>query len=98
MTTRKQYGEAFRRDALHMLETSGKSVAQVERELGLSAGLLHKWKRRYQCNDETDALEPSSEAQLQAEIRRLQRELSVIQQERDILKKTVGIFSKDPRR
>jgi regulator of replication initiation timing len=42
-------------------------------------------------------LELSDSEQLKVEIRRLQKENEILRMERDILKKTVGIFSKDPR-
>ena len=77
---------------------SGKRVAEVERELGLSHGLLRQWKARFRVNGETDSLELNEVDQLKAELRRVKRDLEVVQQERDILKKTVGIFSKDVQR
>lgn len=61
------------------METSGKSVNQIKQDLGLSAGLLHKWRERYQAKSEVE--------QLRAEVRRLQRENKVLAQERDLLKK-----------
>jgi transposase len=98
MIEKKQYSAEFKREAIRLQETSGKTVAEVERELGLSHGLLRQWKKRFRLNVETDALELSEVEQLKAELRRMKRELEIVQQERDILKKTVGIFSKDVQR
>ena len=70
-------------------------VAEVERDLGLSHGLLRHWKNRFQVSETSDGLELSEVEQLKAELRRTKRELEIVQQERDILKKTVGIFSKE---
>ena len=95
MVERKQYSEAFKREALRLLSTSGKTVADVERELGLSHGLLRYWKQRFQVSESGDELALSEVEHLKAELRRTKRELEIVQQERDILKKTVGIFSKD---
>ena len=95
MATRKQYSEEFKRDAMRLQETSGKSVGAIEQELGLSHNLLRQWKQRYQVNAVTDALERSEVEQLKAELRQAKRELEITRQERDILKKTVHIFSKD---
>jgi transposase len=95
MVERKQYSEGFKREALRLLSTSGKTVADVERELGLSHGLLRYWKKRFQVSESSDELALSEVEQLKAELRRAKRELELVQQERDILKKTVGIFSKD---
>lgn len=95
MATRKQYSEEFKRDAIRLQETSGKSVGAIEQELGLSHNLLRQWKQRYQVNVVTDALERSEVEQLKAELRQAKRELEITRQERDILKKTVHIFSKE---
>lgn len=95
MTARKQYSEEFKRDAIRLQESSGKSVGAIEHELGLSHNLLRQWKKRYQVNQQTDALERSEIEQLKAELRQAKRELEITRQERDILKKTVQIFSKD---
>jgi len=97
MATRKWYSEEFKRDAIRLQESSGKSVGTIEQELGLSHNLLRQWKQRYQVNAGTDALERSEIEQLKAELRQAKRELEITRQERDILKKTVQIFSKDLR-
>lgn len=78
-----------------MQETSGKSIGAIEKELGLSHNLLRQWKKRYQVNDQTNELERSEVEQLKAELRQAKRELEIMRLERDILKKTVRIFSKD---
>lgn len=98
MLEKKQYSDEFKREALRLLESSGKPVAMLERELGLSHGLLRGWRKRFRVNDSSDSLELSDVEQLKAELRRVKRELEIVQQERDILKKTVSIFSQDPRR
>ena len=95
MASKKQYSEDFKRDTIRLQETSGKNVHQIEQELGLSHGLLRQWKKRYQVNGETNELERSEIQQLKAELRQAKRELEITCQERDILKKTVRIFSKD---
>ena len=57
---------------------------------------IFEWlKKRYQVNTETDELEGSEIEQLKAQLRQAKRELLIAQQERDILKKTISIFSKD---
>jgi transposase len=76
-------------------QASDKSAAQVERELGITKGLLVKWRDRYQVKHTqgTAQLVPSDLAAAQMEVRRLRRALAVAEQERDILKKAVSIFS-----
>ena len=81
---------------MELLRTSGESAAQIERDLGITKGLLLKWRDRYQVQETNGepGLAPSDMAAAQAEIRRLKRQLQIAEQERDILKKAVSIFSK----
>jgi transposase len=95
MATKKRYSEEFKRDAIRLQETSGKSVSEIERELGLSHNLLRQWKKRYQVNGTSNELERSAVEQLRTELRQAQRELEIVRQERDILKKTIRIFSQE---
>lgn len=97
MQAKKQYTDDFKKEAIHLLETSGKTVTQIERDLGISHGLLGKWQKRFQVNPKTSKLELSEVENLKAELRQMKRELEIARVERDILKKTVGIFSKDQR-
>ncbi len=98
MNKKMQYSDEFKREAIRLQETSGKTVAAVERELGLSHGLLRQWKKRFRVNAESNTLDLNEVEQLKLELRQVKRELEIVQQERDILKKTVRIFSKDGRR
>ena len=93
----RMYSDEFKREALQLVETSGKTIAEIERDLSLSSGLLHKWRQRYQISDVASetTIERSEIEQLKAELRRVKRENHVLREERDILKKTVQIFSQD---
>ncbi len=93
----RSYTEAFKLEALVLLEKHEKSAGQIERELGITPGLLVKWRARYQAVNKGNGvvhLEPSDMESAKVEIRRLQRELADLQEERDILKKAVNIFSR----
>ena len=93
----RNYPEEFKLEALEMLKHSGKSSGQIERELGITPGLLGKWRARYQIiqNGSQEArIVPSDLEEAKAEIRRLQRELSAVEEEREILKKALNIFSR----
>jgi transposase len=93
-STRKRYDEAFKRSAVEHWQSSGKSAAQVGRELGLNAQLLQHWKKRWGAPSPATGLR--SVAELEEENRRLRRELHQALQQRDILKKTLGILSAPP--
>ncbi len=93
---RRVYTAEFRQEALRLLESSGKRVAEIEQELGITPGLLSKWQVRYRVTDpgENGAVSPSIR-ELEAEIRRLKRENAILQEEREILKKAVKLFSQE---
>jgi len=55
MLEKKTYSEEFKREALRLLESSGKTVAALERELGLSHGLLRGWREVNATHQRTHA-------------------------------------------
>jgi transposase len=93
----RTYPDEFKREALELLKSSGKSASQLERELGITAGMLLKWRDKYQVvtnGTEAPRLEPSELEAAKREIQRLERELKEMAEEREILKKVVNIFSR----
>lgn len=86
----RKYTLDFKREALELWTTSDKSAAQVEQDLGITAGLLSKWKKRYKPS-ESEGFELSDLAGAQAEVKRLRRENTILKQECDILKKAISI-------
>ena len=93
MGQRKQYTRQYKLEALELLKTSGKSAAQIERDLGLYPGQLHAWKRQLK-QDGTEAFPGSGNLkESEAELRRLRRQIEVLEAEREILKKAMAIFA-----
>ena len=93
----RTYTEEFKLEALELLKSSGKRAGQIERDLGITPGLLGKWRARYQViakGAQGASLEPSDLEAAKREIKRLQRQLAEVEEEREILKKTVNIFSR----
>jgi len=93
----RTYPEEFKLEALELLKSSGKSAGQIERDLGITPGLLVKWKSRYQAIQngvQEVKLEPNNLEAAQREIRRLRCKLAEMEEEREILKKVVSIFSR----
>ena len=93
----RTYAKEFKLEALELLKRGGKNAAAIERQLGITPGLLVKWQARYQVLQEEgleNRLGPSDLEGAKAEIRRLQRELSAVEEEREILKKALNIFSR----
>jgi len=93
----RKYDQQFKLEALELLGRGGKSAGQIERELGITPGLLLKWQARYQIvggEGRTAQIGPSDMEGAKAEIRRLQRELANVEEEREILKKVLSIYSR----
>ena len=78
-----------------MLATDEYTMAELERELGITAGLVKQWKRKAERNGEYVSLnsEPATPEAAAARIRELEKENARLRQEREILKKAMAIFS-----
>jgi transposase len=88
---RRQYTEEFKREAVELIKRSGKSKAQISRELGVSGQNISRWWQKYgQDEDEIEEQTVSQE-----EFRAMQAELRRVKEERDILKKALNIFSRN---
>ena len=98
MADMKKYPAEFKREALRLSAQPGMKVAQVERDLGITPGLIYKWRQRFRVDENSDELKPVAEREAEEEIRRLKHELSVVREERDILKKAIQVFSQEQRR
>jgi transposase len=94
---RKQYSFEFKRETVRLLETSGKSASQLEGELGIGKGNLWRWKREFAANGENAFRGHGRMTPDQERFRQLERELEIVRQERDILKKAVAIFTRPSR-
>jgi len=92
----RHYPPEFKREALRMLATGEYTMAALERELGITPGLLKQWKRTADHRGESvpSTSEPTTPAAAAARIRELEKENARLRQEREILKKAMAIFSK----
>lgn len=81
----RKYSDDFKREAVRKIH-GGQSVASLSRELGVSEGVLHNWKKK--------DFEGATEAE--KENIALKKKLREVEEERDILKKAAIYFAKDP--
>jgi transposase len=94
---RKTYSREFKVEAIQLAETGGKPIAAIERDLGLSVGQLHHWRRQL-ADEGKEAFPGKGHLKAQDEAwRQLRRENEILRQERDILKKTISIFAETKR-
>lgn len=80
----------FKKQAVQLLNTSGRPLAQIARELGLPVWQLRDWKQRLQPQL---AQQPENLEAMRLRLAELERENFQLRQQRDILKKTLGIVS-----
>lgn len=81
----------FRREAVRLALTSGRTRREVAGDLGIGLSTLTRW-----LGQDRDVSEPNeAPVDLHAELKRLRRENSVLKQERDILKKAAAFFAKE---
>ena len=89
---RRTYSTEFKLEVLRLLETSGKTASQLERELGIGQGCLSHWKRKSAALGENAFPGHGRLSGEQERVRQLERENEILRQQRDILKKAVAIF------
>ena len=93
MGKRKRYSEAFKQEAVQLMESRGeRTIADIAATLGVAENLLHSWRRRYGAQDGAKA---GSGESVEQENERLRREVAQLRKERDILKKSVAFFVKE---
>jgi transposase-like protein len=90
---KRRHDEAFKKAAVELWVNSGKPAQQIAQELGVSVWNLRDWKKRYLPSPPAPA---RTLEQAETENRALREELQRVKNQRDILKKTLGIISAPP--
>ena len=89
----RRFDKDFKISAVKMITETGHSVIEVARSLDLKPNVLYSWKRKYSGEGAKVFIGKGHLTELSA----LRKQLREVTMERDILKKAVGIFSKDGR-
>jgi transposase len=94
----KRFDKEFKIEAVRLASEPGNTQSGIERDLGISQGIISRWKRELRKDGDQafpgkGRLKPNDD-----EMQRLKRENDRLRRERDILKKAVAIFSEDPNR
>ena len=93
---RRKFTPEFKREAVKLAAQPGRSLSAVARELGVERSVLKRWVDNFAAGRyEKDRALPLKSAQ-QKELEQLRRDLAKARMERDILKKALGYFAKEP--
>jgi transposase len=88
------FDKEFKINTVKLIISKEKKISELAREIGVNEATLHVWKKQY-LKDSKEAFPGKGHQHPEIEyVRKLERELKVVQEERDILKKALGIFSK----
>ena len=90
----RTFTKEFKVEAVRLVKSSGKSISQVARELGIGDSTLHHWCQQFAEQGEQSFPGSGHQTPPEEELRRLKRELEVTRKARDILKKALAIFSR----
>ncbi|WP_395477314.1 transposase [Rickettsia endosymbiont of Pantilius tunicatus] len=93
MTKTKIYTSEFKESAVKLATESKRPVIQTAKELGISKNTLYSWIDKYSKQFEESITK--ADEHLYDELQRLKKELVIITQERDILKKAAAYFAKE---
>ncbi len=100
--SRSKYSEEFRFSTVQLILNNNKSVKEISVDLGIHEKTLYSWIRAYKIKHNipietrtTYKSNPSISESLEEENKRLRKELSLVKQEREILKKAAAYFAKE---
>jgi transposase len=87
-----RYSKEFKKEAVQLLRSSDRSIPQLANELGVSEGSLRNWLKQA---DIDEGITEGLTTQERQELTRLRREVKILQQEREILKKAAAFFARE---
>ena len=90
---RRVFTDEFKAGAVRLVLDEGKTLAQVARDLDLTASALSGWVR--QARADRDGGKSGLTSEERAELAQLNKEIRAVRAERDILKKALGFFAKE---
>ena len=89
---RKRYSREYKEDVVNLIKTGDKSISEISKELDIPIGMLYRWYKKINGSRNPKEVEISDKDK---ELRNLRKKLADVEEERDILKKVISIFSKE---
>lgn len=84
----KTYDEEYKKNIVKLMET-GKSIADISREYGLTRSILYEWKKKYGTITTNEGVVTNN-----AELEKIIKENKILKEENEILKKAMAIFTR----
>jgi len=94
MGTRRKYTDEFKAEAVRLASQQDSSIQGIADDLGINSGMLRRWIKT--ANGVPSTQKNMADTELNKELVRLRRENARLKTERDIIKKALGYFAKDP--
>ena len=91
---RNNYPLEFKISAVKMATDSDQATAQIARNLGVNVNTLYSWISNYSNSNTSNQNNITNNESSFEEIKRLKKELALVKQERDLLKKAAAYFAK----
>jgi transposase len=85
---RAKYDEEFKKNAVKLSYASPKAVKQIADDLGITEGLLYRWRKKYTADGDKTRY-----ATLEEEVKTLRLENAELKIQQDMLKKATAYFA-----
>ena len=96
--SRRKYTKEFKLEAIQLTESRGSNASEVARNPGVKPNMLSRWIREHKSDNQHAFPGLGNLKEPDEEIRQLRKQLADAEEERDILKKALAIFSKENHR
>ena len=91
---RRHFTNEYKKNAVKLVTEKGLPVGKVARDLDIHPQLLHQWRKKFFHKGDNAFVGKGNPKPEDAELKKLQKKLAEVEEERDILKKALAVFSK----
>ena len=86
---RRKFTDEYKQDVIRMLEEKRIPIKQLAEDMGIGVELIYSWRKKYGKDKQSNNRKPENTA----EVKKLIKRLREVEEERDILKKAMAIFT-----
>ena len=81
----------FKQEAVRLMERGESTIVQIVKDLGVADSTLHNWRKQFGTKSDGSRTTPDEHE----ELIRLRREVKILKEEREILKKAAAYFARE---